>query len=186
MDCQVRDGAPFCGTTRRTSPHHASLYWLLRRHQNTSVIGQGCATLAPRSADRNHKFTPGPWRTSSPLCPGLCFRYTQRAMGIRDHPISPGLPWQNGIAERLIGTVRRKCLDRMIIFGESHLRRILSAYAAYYNRARTYLALHLLGITERCTLASSGPTVWYHCRYSHLGRAASTIRSDVIFGRDRG
>jgi transposase InsO family protein len=62
-------------------------------------------------------------------------------MGIRDRPISPGSPWQNGYAERLIGTLRRECLDQMLIFGETHLRRILSAYAAYYNQARTHLAL---------------------------------------------
>ena len=62
-------------------------------------------------------------------------------MGIRDRPISPGSPWQNGIAERLIGTLRRECLDQVIIFSEMHLRRILSAYATYYNQARTYLAL---------------------------------------------
>ena len=61
-------------------------------------------------------------------------------MGIRDRPISPA-PWQNGHAERLIGTVRRECLDRMLIFGESHLRRVLALYAAYYNQARTHLAL---------------------------------------------
>ena len=63
-------------------------------------------------------------------------------MGIRDRPISPGSPWQNGCAERLIGTLRRECLDQMLIFGETHLRRILSAYAAYYNQARTHLSLH--------------------------------------------
>ncbi len=49
---------------------------LLQRHQNASVIGQRCAGLAPGSADRNHQFTRDPWRTSSPLCPGLGFRYT--------------------------------------------------------------------------------------------------------------
>ncbi len=42
-------------------------------------------------------------------------------MGIRDRPISPGSPWQNAYVERLIGTVRRECLDRMLIFGEAHL-----------------------------------------------------------------
>jgi transposase InsO family protein len=62
-------------------------------------------------------------------------------MGIRDRPISPGSPWQNGDVERLIGTVRRECLDRVLIFGESHLRHILAAYAAYYNEVRTHLAL---------------------------------------------
>jgi hypothetical protein len=45
---------------------------------------------------------------------------------------------------------------------------------------------HALGITERCPLASSSPTVWCHCRYSHLGRAASPIRPDMIFGKDAG
>ena len=63
-------------------------------------------------------------------------------MGIRDRPISPRSPWQNGYAERLIGTVRRECLDRMLIFGEAHLRRILSMYAIYYNESRTHLSLH--------------------------------------------
>jgi transposase InsO family protein len=62
-------------------------------------------------------------------------------MGIRDRPILPASPWQNGYAERLIGTVRRECLDRMVIFGASHLRRVLASYTAYYNQARTHLAL---------------------------------------------
>src|ERR1035437_8898808 len=72
---------------------------------------------------------------------GHIFTSRVRAMGIRDRPISLGSPWQNGIAERLIGTVRRECLDRILIFGESHLRRILFAYVAYYNQTRTHLAL---------------------------------------------
>jgi transposase InsO family protein len=63
-------------------------------------------------------------------------------MGIRDRPIAPASPWQNGIAERLIGTLRRECLDQMVIFSEAHLRRILSAYVAYYNQTRPHLALH--------------------------------------------
>jgi Integrase core domain len=62
-----------------------------------------------------------------------------RAMGIRDRPISPRSPWQNPYVERLIGTVRRECLDRVLIFGEAHLRQIRSSYAAYYNEgARTW------------------------------------------------
>jgi transposase InsO family protein len=62
-------------------------------------------------------------------------------MGICDQPITPRSPWQNGIAERLIGTLRRECLDQIIVFGEAHLRRVLSTYAAYYNRARPHMAL---------------------------------------------
>jgi transposase InsO family protein len=72
---------------------------------------------------------------------GHVFTSRVRATDIRDRPISPRSPWQNGHMERLIGTVRRECLDRMLIFGESHLRRILASYAAYYNQARTHLAL---------------------------------------------
>ena len=72
---------------------------------------------------------------------GHVFTTRVRAMGIRDRPISPRAPWQNGIAERLIGTLRRECLDHVVVFGESHLRRVLSAYAAYYNQARPHRSL---------------------------------------------
>jgi transposase InsO family protein len=72
---------------------------------------------------------------------GHIFTSRLRAMGIRDRPISPGSPWQNAYVERLIGTVRRECLDRVLVFSEAHLRRTLSAYAAYYNEIRTHRAL---------------------------------------------
>jgi transposase InsO family protein len=64
-----------------------------------------------------------------------------RAMGIRDKPIAPGSPWQNGCAERLIGTMRRECVDHLIVLGEANLRRILREYAAYHNSVRTHRAL---------------------------------------------
>jgi transposase InsO family protein len=63
------------------------------------------------------------------------------AMGIRDHPIAPRSPWQNGHAERLIGSIRRECLDHIVVFGEAHLRRVLAAYSVYYNELRTHLSL---------------------------------------------
>ena len=62
-------------------------------------------------------------------------------MGIRDKPIAPASPWQNGFAERLIGSIRRECVDHFIVLGEEHLRRILRAYAGYYNEIRTHRAL---------------------------------------------
>ena len=65
-----------------------------------------------------------------------------RAMGIRDKPIAPASPWQNGFAERLIGSIRRECLDHIIVLGEEHLRRILKNYAAYYNDVRTHRSLN--------------------------------------------
>jgi transposase InsO family protein len=65
-----------------------------------------------------------------------------RAMGIRDRPISPRSPWQNGYSERLIGSIRRDCLDHVVVFGERHLRHLLNSYQRYYNEARTHLSLH--------------------------------------------
>jgi transposase InsO family protein len=65
-----------------------------------------------------------------------------RAMGIRDKPIAPASPWQNGFAERLIGSIRRECLDHIIVSGEGHLRRNLISYATYYNSVRTHRSLH--------------------------------------------
>lgn len=70
-------------------------------------------------------------------------RFTQRvrAMGIRDGPISARSPWQNGYAERLIGSIRRECLDHVVVFGERHLLNLLCCYQDYYNECRTHLSL---------------------------------------------
>jgi transposase InsO family protein len=65
-----------------------------------------------------------------------------RAMGIRDKLIAPASPWQNGFAERLIGSIRRECLDYVIVLGEANLCRILKSYADYYNAVRTHRSLH--------------------------------------------
>src|SRR3954469_1132106 len=72
---------------------------------------------------------------------GSIVRHRLRAMGIRDKPIAPRSPWQNGFAERLIGSIRRECLDHTIVLGEAHLRRLLISYASYYNEIRTHRAL---------------------------------------------
>jgi hypothetical protein len=73
---------------------------------------------------------------------GKVFMRRLRAMGIRDRPIARRSPWQNGCAERLIGSIRRDCLDHVIVFGERHLRHVLKSYQKYYNEARTHLSLH--------------------------------------------
>jgi transposase InsO family protein len=65
-----------------------------------------------------------------------------RAMGIRDKPTAPASPWQNSFAERLIGSIRRECLDHIIVLGEEHLRWILKSYAVYYNGIRTHRSLN--------------------------------------------
>jgi len=72
---------------------------------------------------------------------GQAFTSRVRAMGIRDRPTSPRSPWQNPYVERLIGTLRRDCLDHVLIFGERHLRRVLTFYSLYYNETRTHLGL---------------------------------------------
>jgi transposase InsO family protein len=54
-------------------------------------------------------------------------------MGIRDRPITPRSPWQNGHVERLIGSIRRECLDHVVVLGERHLRHLLANYATNYN-----------------------------------------------------
>ena len=139
---------------------------------------------------------------------GHVFTSRVRAMGIRDRPTSPGSPWQNGCAERLIGTLRRECLDQMLIFGERHLRRVLSAYAAYYNQARTHLALQKdaplhRAIQRSCAycrhsdhdwtapsirpdmiFGKDSPASWRHCHHSDPGWTAPSIRPDMIFGKE--
>src|SRR5205823_2680596 len=67
---------------------------------------------------------------------GAAVTHRLRTMGIRDKPIAPGSPWQNGFAERLIGSIRRECVDHLVVLGEAHLRRILTKYATYYNGLR--------------------------------------------------
>jgi len=104
---------------------------------------------------------------------GHVFTSRVRAMGIRDRPISPGSPWQNGYAERLIGTLRRECLDQILIFGEAHLRRILTLYAPYYNESRTHLSLRKdapLGrrVQRYGTIATTPILSGLHHRYARI------------------
>ena len=74
-------------------------------------------------------------------CYGSVFTRRLRSLGIRDHPTSARSPWQNGYAERLIGSIRRECLDHVIVFGDRHLRHVLMCYMEYHNVARTHLSL---------------------------------------------
>jgi transposase InsO family protein len=73
---------------------------------------------------------------------GEVFTRRLRAMGIRDRPTAPRSPWQNGHTERLIGSIRRECLDHVVVFGERHLRHVLLSYMQYYNGVRTHLSLN--------------------------------------------
>ena len=62
-------------------------------------------------------------------------------MGIEQIVTAPRSPWQNGYCERVIGTIRRECLDHVIVIGEKHLQRVLKEYLAYYHESRTHLGL---------------------------------------------
>jgi len=101
-----------------------------------------------------------PW-AQAPTGSGLrrCRHHRLRAMGIRDKAIAPGSPWQNGFTERLIGSIRRECVDHIVVLGEAHLRRILTRYAAYYNELRTHRSL--------------GKDAPIHRAIQHVGRIAS-------------
>jgi transposase InsO family protein len=72
---------------------------------------------------------------------GQSFRHRVRAMGINEVIAAPRSPWQNAYVERIIGSIRRECLDHVIILDEAHLRCVLAAYFQYYHRTRTHLSL---------------------------------------------
>jgi len=72
---------------------------------------------------------------------GTAFRRRVEAMGITEVVTARRSPWQNAYVERVIGSIRRECLDYVIVFNESHLRRVLSSYVDYYQHTRTHLAL---------------------------------------------
>src|SRR5262249_54197041 len=102
------------------------------------------------------------------------------ALGIRDRPTAPRSPWQNAYVEQLIGSVRREYLDHLIVFGEAHPHRIVSLYASYHNEARTHLSL-----AKDAPISRPIETVWSpHCR-AHGRWPASSLRSNLVFGRDR-
>jgi transposase InsO family protein len=72
---------------------------------------------------------------------GERFGHCLELMGVEEVLIAPRSPWQNPYVERLIGSIRRECLDHLIIFGEAHLKRVLGSYFSYYHGARCHQAL---------------------------------------------
>jgi transposase InsO family protein len=93
-------------------------------------------------------------RDRDPVC-GLTFRERVKALGIEEVVISPHSPWQRPYLERVIGILRRECLDHAVVLGEAHLRRIVRSYVAFYHWARTHLTLDAVPVRiEFCTAAS--------------------------------
>src|ERR1700738_2308091 len=83
---------------------------------------------------------------------GEIFIRRVRSIGIRDRPTSPRSPWQNAYAERLIGSIRRECLDHIVVFGERHLRHVLLSYMDYYNRASEHPSGYVIDEKRFCWL----------------------------------
>jgi hypothetical protein len=102
----------------------------LFRVSTVNLFACGCSNAVPRYLIRDRDRTYG----------SIVAR-RMRVMGIRDKPTAPASPWQNGFAERLIGSIRRECVDHFIVLGEAHLCHILRTYARYYNHIRTHWSL---------------------------------------------
>src|SRR3954466_12200624 len=144
-DHQAKAGGPFCVITRRILPRwtcslsrlSVDLVWI-------NVTTNPTAEWIARQITQAFPWDDAPKyliRDRDQIYGAVVTRRL-RAMGIRDKPTAPASPWQNGFAERLIGSIRRECVDHIIVLGEVHLRRVLQSYADYYNSVRTHRSLN--------------------------------------------
>jgi hypothetical protein len=95
---------------------------------------------------------------------GNVFIRRLRAMTIRDRPTAPRSPWQNGYCERAIGSIRRECLDHVVVFSELHLRHLLRSYATYYNRASEHPSGYVIDEKRFCWLGCDPAGYFGFCR----------------------
>jgi len=122
--------------------------FIVLRHERRRVVHFD-VTFHPTSAWLGQQLVEAfPWETAPQYlirdrdsAYGTIFRDRLEAMGIVDLPTAPRSPWQNAYVERVIGSIRRECLDHVIVVNERHLRRILSSYFDYYHQSRTHLSL---------------------------------------------
>src|SRR5258708_769375 len=122
---------------------------LILRHDRRQILWLG-VTAHPTAEWISHQLTEAyGWKVAPryiirdrDAVYGDVFIRRLRAMSIRDRPTAPRSPWQNGYCERAIGSIRRECLDHVVVFGERHLRHLLRSYATYYNAARTHLSVN--------------------------------------------
>jgi transposase InsO family protein len=110
---------------------------------------------------------------------GDAFKERVKSLGIEEVVTAPRSPWQNPYVERLIGSIRRECLDHVIVMGDAHLKRILSSYLDYYHNARTHLSLDSNAPIPRAIESpADGPVVaipqvgGLHHRYTRRRQAA--------------
>jgi transposase InsO family protein len=125
------------------------LYVMIILAHDRRKIVRTAVTEHPTAAWLSRQVTEAfPWETApryllrdrdSSYGADFCSRV--EAMGITQVVTAPRSPWQNAYVERVIGSIRRECLDHIVIFNERHLRRVLSSYVDYYQRTRTHLSL---------------------------------------------
>jgi transposase InsO family protein len=125
------------------------LYVVIVLAHNSRKIMRTGVTEHPTSAWISRQVTDAfPWDTAPryllrdrDASYGSEFRSRVEAMNITEVITAPRSPWQNAYVERVIGSIRRECLDHLVIFNERHLRRVMSSYVDYYHRTRTHLSL---------------------------------------------
>jgi transposase InsO family protein len=125
------------------------LYVLIILAHDRRQIVSAAVTEHPTAAWLSRQVTEAfPWDTAPryllrdrDASYGAYFCNRVEAMGIKEVVTAPRSPWQNAYVERVIGSIRRECLDHIVIFNERHLRRVLSSYVDYYQRTRTHLSL---------------------------------------------
>jgi transposase InsO family protein len=111
------------------------LHFAVTEHPTAEWAGQ---QIVEAFADRD---VPGYLIRDRDSIYGHEFRRRVQSLGIKEVVTAARSPWQNAFAERLIGSIRRECLDHVVVFDRQHLTRILKKYFAYYDRSRTHLAL---------------------------------------------
>jgi transposase InsO family protein len=113
---------------------------------------------------------------------GTRFRNRVRSLGIEEVLMAPRSPWQNPYVERIIGSIRRECLNHVIIFNERHLRKMLKAYARYYHEARTHLSLDKQSPVPRSIASQELGRSWLFLR-SVASIMSTAARPEFSFGR---
>src|SRR5437773_1788657 len=122
--------------------------WKSRRRSGRPLISTELRDLIRQMSRANPLW-------GAPRVDGERFSRQARMLDIRETVTAPRSPWQNAYAERVIGSIRRECLDHIVVIGERHLRGILSNYVDYYNETRTHLALAKDAPEPRSTHAPS-------------------------------
>ena len=115
--------------------------WKSRRYQGGRPAIDPDVRELIRTMPRNNITAPRYVMRDRDSIYGKQFRTRVKSLGIEEVVSAPRSPWQNPYVERIIGSIRRECLNHVIIFNERHLRQVLKSYATYYHEARTHLSL---------------------------------------------